>query len=70
MHHRHHNHHNDRIKIVPFNQSDNDQTIPNNLYHFIHVHKLPVWKNLGHLWNYQLNCKCFLSSEHVFFGTI
>jgi len=20
----------------------NDQTIPNNLYHFIHVHKLPV----------------------------
>ena len=45
MHHCHHNHH---IKIVPFNQADNDQTIPNNLYYFKHVHKLPVWKNLGH----------------------
>ena len=51
MHHRYHNH---RIKIVPFNQADNYQTIPNNLYRFIHVHKLPVWKNLGHLWNYRL----------------
>ena len=45
MHYRHHNHH---IKIVPFNQADNDQTIPNNLYCFIHVH-LPVWMNLVHL---------------------
>ena len=32
MHHRHHNH---RIKIVPFNQADNDQTIPNTLYSVI-----------------------------------
>ena len=39
MHHCHHNH---RIKIVPFNQADNDQTIPNNLYRFKHVHKRPV----------------------------
>ena len=32
MHHRHHNH---RIKIVPSNQADNDQTIPNTLYSVI-----------------------------------
>jgi len=48
---RHYNHHNHRIKIVPFNQADNE-TI--NLYRFIPVHKLPVWKNLGHLWNHRL----------------
>ena len=35
MHHRHHNH---RIKIVPFNQADNDETIPNTLYCVIYVH--------------------------------
>ena len=49
MHHLHHNHQNHHIKIVPFNQADNDQTFPNNLYRFIHIHKLPVWKNFGHL---------------------
>ena len=35
MHHRHHNH---RIKTVPFNQADNDETIPNTLYHVRYVH--------------------------------
>jgi len=29
MYHRHQNH---RIKIVSFNQADNDKTIPNTLY--------------------------------------
>ena len=38
MHDRHHAHHNHRIKIVPFNQADNDQTIPNTLYRVIYVH--------------------------------
>jgi len=38
MHHRHHNHHNHRIKIVPFNQADNDQTIQNTSYRVIYVH--------------------------------
>ena len=54
MHHRHHNHHNYRIKIVPFNQADNDKTMSNTLYHVIYEHNLPVFKNLGHLWNYRL----------------
>ena len=31
MHHCHHNHHNHRIKIVPFNQADTDEAIPNTL---------------------------------------
>ena len=38
MCHRHHNHHNHRIKIVPFNQADNDETIPSTLYRVIYVH--------------------------------
>ena len=42
MHYHHHNYQIHRIKIVPFNQADNDHIIPNNLYCFIHVHKLPV----------------------------
>ena len=49
MHHCHHNHHNHCIKLVPFNQADNNKTIPINLYRFIHVQKLPVRKNLLHL---------------------
>ena len=28
----HHHPHNQRIKIVPFNQADNDETIPNTFY--------------------------------------
>ena len=32
------NHHNHRIQIVPFNQADNDETIPNTLYRVIYVH--------------------------------
>ena len=38
MCHRHHNHHNHRIKIVPLNQADNDETIPNTLYRVRYVH--------------------------------
>ena len=34
MHHRHHNH---RIKIVPFNQADSNQTII-NFYDKINAH--------------------------------
>jgi len=52
MHHRHHNH---RIKIVPFNLADNDKTIPNTLYRVIYIHKLPVLKNLEHLWGFLHN---------------
>ena len=43
-------------------EDDNDQTIPNNLYHFLHVRKLPILKNLGHF----NSCKCLMSSKHVF----
>ena len=38
MHHRHDNHHTHRIKIVPFNQADNDKTIPNTLKRVLYVH--------------------------------
>jgi len=44
MHHRSHNHHNHRIKIVPFDPADNDETITNTTC-YICTHKLPVWKN-------------------------
>ena len=37
MHHCHHNHHNHRIKIVPFNQADTDEAIPNTLQRVIYV---------------------------------
>ena len=35
MHHPHHYH---RIKIVPFNQANINETIPNTLYRVIYVH--------------------------------
>ena len=46
MHHRHHNH---RIKIVPFNQADNDQAIPNNVYPFYKCTQTASLKEFGTL---------------------
>jgi len=38
MHQRHHNHQNHCIKIVPFNQAVDNQTIPNTLYCVIYMY--------------------------------
>ena len=57
MHHHHHNHHNHRIKIVPFKQADNDETIPNTLYRVIYVHTNCQFERIR---------DTFFSSEHVF----
>ena len=65
MHYRHHNHH---IKIVPFNQADNNQTIPNNLYRFIHVHKLPVASYFKLRWCTSRVCQIKKSSKRLVEG--
>ena len=46
MHHRHHSH---SIKIVPFNQADNNETIPNTLYRVIYIINTARLKEFGTL---------------------
>ena len=59
MHHRHHNHHNHRIKIVPFNQADNDETFQ-TLYIVLYMYTQTAGlKELGTLvkyWHRKLMC--------------
>ena len=62
MHHRHHNH---RIKIVPFNQADSDQTIP-IIYTVLCMYTNFQFERIWDTCETIGSCKCFLSSEHVF----
>ena len=54
MHHCHHNYHNHRIKIVPFYQADNDQTIPNTIPCYICTHTASLKEFGTHMRNNQL----------------
>ena len=65
MHPLYHNHQNYCIKIVPFNQADNDETIPNTLYRVRYVHTNCQFERIRDTYETIYSC-LFLSSEHVF----